>query len=320
MNKLLPFSIFLFLFMIYECRCEIVTDNTLIWRVGTATTVITPKESIWMGGYADRIKPAKEKLHDLWAKAIYLQDANGHLALLITCDLIGFSKSISDRVKNKLYDKLGLDKAQIILNTSHTHSGPATSDNLINIYPLNNKQLMLIDKYTEWLCEQLVELSMKAKQNCEPAKVFSQNGTVRFQVNRRNNIEPELTNLSELKGPNDYSVPVLKIEDVRGNIKAIVFGYACHPTVLNGYQWSGDYPGFAQIELEKNYPEVVAMFFQGAAQEYFFGKTIREGTCRCCRTGNKRTNAGVAFRNSNHLHRNTFGFRFYSYRKRVERK
>jgi hypothetical protein len=126
---------------------------------------------------------------------------------------------------------------------------------------------MLIDKYTEWLCEQLVELSMKAKQNCELAKVFSQNGTVRFQVNRRNNIEPELTNLSELKGPNDYSVPVLKIEDVRGNIKAIVFGYACHPTVLNGYQWSGDYPGFAQIELEKNYPEVVAMFFQGAGAD-----------------------------------------------------
>src|SRR5690625_7475474 len=32
-------------------------------------------------------------------------------------------------------------------------------------------------------------------------------------------------------------------------------------------QWSGDYAGFAQIELEKEYPDVVAMFFQGAGAD-----------------------------------------------------
>lgn len=30
---------------------------------------------------------------------------------------------------------------------------------------------------------------------------------------------------------------------------AVAFGYACHPTVLDGYKFSGDYPGFAQIAL-----------------------------------------------------------------------
>jgi neutral ceramidase len=86
-------------------------------------------------------------------------------------------------------------------------------------------------------------------------------------VNRRKNREAELTHLTHLNGPNDYSVPVLKVEDMKGNIKAVVFGYACHPTVLDGYEWCGDYPGFAQIELEKLYPGATALFFQGAGAD-----------------------------------------------------
>ena len=48
---------------------------------------------------------------------------------------------------------------------------------------------------------------------------------------------------------------------------AVAFGYACHATVLDIYQISGDYPGFAQIELEKSHPGVTAMFFQGAGAD-----------------------------------------------------
>jgi hypothetical protein len=48
---------------------------------------------------------------------------------------------------------------------------------------------------------------------------------------------------------------------------AVAFGYACHPTVLDAYQWCGDYPGFAQIELEKIYPGSTAMFFMGAGAD-----------------------------------------------------
>ena len=46
-----------------------------------------------------------------------------------------------------------------------------------------------------------------------------------------------------------------------------MFGYACHPTVLSSYQWSGDYPGFAQFDLEKELPGTTAMFFQGCGAD-----------------------------------------------------
>ncbi|MGI6573567.1 MAG: neutral/alkaline non-lysosomal ceramidase N-terminal domain-containing protein [Fermentimonas sp.] len=237
------------------------------WKAGVAATAITPQEPVWMGGYSSRTRPVERKVHDLWAKALYLEDAGKRGVFIITCDLVGLSKAVSDRVKDELLEKTGLPKAQVILNCSHTHSGPVTSGNLINIYPIDSENLAVVDQYTERLCKQLVALSVKAKRNAEPAKVFSQNGTVRFQVNRRKNMESEITNLTELKGPSDYSVPVLKVEDEKGNMKAVVFGYACHPTVLNGYEWCGDYPGFAQVELEKLYPGTTALFFQGAGAD-----------------------------------------------------
>jgi hypothetical protein len=61
----------------------------------------------------------------------------------------------------------------------------------------------------------------------------------------------------------DHEVPVLAVRGEKGDLRAVVFGYACHATVLAFYQWSGDYPGFAQIELEKMHPGAVALFWAG---------------------------------------------------------
>jgi hypothetical protein len=101
----------------------------------------------------------------------------------------------------------------------------------------------------------------------KPAAIYAKNGVTRFQVNRRNNSESQIDTLTDLKGPNEYAVPVLKVTTETDGILAIVFGYACHPTVLSHYLFSGDYPGFAQILLEEMYPEATALFFQGAGAD-----------------------------------------------------
>jgi hypothetical protein len=60
---------------------------------------------------------------------------------------------------------------------------------------------------------------------------------------------------------------VLSVRDEQGQVRAVVFGYACHATVLSFYQWCGDYPGFAQRELEKAYPGAVALFWAGCGAD-----------------------------------------------------
>src|SRR5262245_15925407 len=47
-----------------------------VWKAGTARAAITPKTSMWMSGYAARTKPSQGVVHDLWAKALALEDPN----------------------------------------------------------------------------------------------------------------------------------------------------------------------------------------------------------------------------------------------------
>ena len=78
---------------------------------------------------------------------------------------------------------------------------------------------------------------------------------------------PKLRQLGQLKGPVDHEVPVLCVREPDGKVRAVVFGYACHATVLSFYQWCGDYPGFAQLELEKRYPGATALFHAGCGAD-----------------------------------------------------
>ena len=234
------------------------------WRVGVARQNITPQYPTWMAGYAMRTSPSEGKLHDIWAKAITFEDAQGVRSILITTDLLSIPKEFSELFKNKIKQKHGLEKSHIILTCSHTHSGPVVSRALQYIYPMTLDDWEIVDKYTKELEINLLQLVDKSMERLVSAKIYTQNGTTRFQVNRRNNKEATLQNTTALNGPNDYAVPVIKVEGLDNNLIAIIFGYACHPTTLSINKFSGDYPGFAQIELEKLYPGTMAMFFQGA--------------------------------------------------------
>ncbi|MEX2512068.1 MAG: neutral/alkaline non-lysosomal ceramidase N-terminal domain-containing protein [Cyclobacteriaceae bacterium] len=235
-----------------------------VWKAGVSKVDITPENTMWMAGYAGRIAPSQGTLHKLWAKALVLEDSQDNQVVMITADLSGMPKSMTDRIKGRLEKQWSLSAAQVMLNLSHTHSGPVLKDYLYHIYPLDNQEIEKINHYSTVLENKIVKLVEEAMALLKPAKVFAENGVTRFQVNRRNNQESKILEINDLAGPNDYAVPVLKVEDLEGKLMAIAFGYACHPTVLGINQWSGDYPGFAQLEIEKMYPGVTALFLQGA--------------------------------------------------------
>lgn len=240
--------------------------NNMEWKAGVASVVITPEEPMWMGAYAARNLPARGTLHDIWAKALAIEDANGKQAVFITSDLVGITKPSADRIRDEIGASLGLSKAQIILNNSHTHTGPEI-DALKYSWRVKDSdpvQLEKINQYVNQLEDKIITMVGDALQSMEPAQLYTGNGVSRFAVNRRNNSESTLNEVTQLAGPSDHSVPVIKVVDESGDLMAVAFGYACHPTVLNGYKWSGDYVGFAQIELEKAYPGVTALFLQGA--------------------------------------------------------
>ncbi len=236
------------------------------WKAGVARSDITPQDTLWLAGYAARTHPATGTLTRLWVKVLALEDSLGHRAVLVTSDLLGFPKAISDTIRDRCQRRYGLTRSQILLNSSHTHSGPVLRGRHYVVYPLKREHIEAIDRYTDWLQDQIVETVGEALGGLEPARLRAGNGVVRFQVNRRNNGRLIPLELQEaLFGPGQHDVPVLEVTRPDGTPVAVVFGYACHATVLNGYEWCGDYPGFAQIELEKDRRGTMALFVQGCA-------------------------------------------------------
>ena len=256
--------------IVFAAIMPVAAQNAKTWQAGVAKTVITPKQYMWMSGYGSRNKPAEGKVHDLWAKAIVLEDASKRRCLLISLDLVGIDKQLADDVCADIEKQHGFSRDQIMLACSHTHCGPVVGKNLIAMYSFDDKQHELVKSYTKDLHAQLVELAGAASKELKPAKLTWGNGMTTFATNRRTNTEkdvPRMRAFGTLKGPVDHEVPVLCVRDPGGQVSAIVFGYACHATVMAFYQWSGDYPGFAQLELEKRYPQATALFFAGCGAD-----------------------------------------------------
>lgn len=245
------------------------TSPPALWKAGVASRIITPQKHMWMAGYGGRKAPSDGKFTELWAKALVLDDSEGNRGAIVTLDLVGIGRDLAGRVCGRLREEHGLERNQVVICTSHTHSGPVVGRNLGPLHYLNvdEEQQRLIDEYAEWLVEEIVAVTGEAIESVEPARLQWGNGKSTFAVNRRENKPygsvPQWRERGVLKGPVDHDVPVMSVRNGADELKAVLFGYACHATVIGLQKWSGDYPGYAQIELEKAFPGCVALFWAG---------------------------------------------------------
>jgi neutral ceramidase len=240
------------------------------WKAGTGRVVITPKQPMWMAGYASRTKPSEGAVHDLWAKALALEDPSGQRAILVTLEVCGIDRELSNRVRDTLKSRHGLDRDRVVIDCSHTHSGPVVGTNLLTMYKIDAVQHQRIAEYAEFLVEAIATASGQAIDRLEESQLAWGTGRCDFAVNRRANKEaqvPELRQRMALQGPVDHDVPVLKVTGPKGALLAVVFGYACHCTVLDSYKFCGDYAGFAQLDLENRHPGAQAMFVAGCGAD-----------------------------------------------------
>jgi neutral ceramidase len=244
------------------------------WQAGVASTVITPREPIWLGGYGGKKTPALGKIHDLHLKALALSDPQGNRAVIVTADLIGFSREYTEAVTAEITRKFGLPRDAVLINTSHTHCGPETRAERDAVLGMPEEYKIKNARYVEELKGVCVETVGKALKDMKPAAVtFSGvEMSAPFAVCRRvptpHGIEYHSGPSSYYTGgPRDDTVPVLKVAAPDGKLRAALFGYACHPITLSVDYYCGDYPGFAQQYVEEAYPGAVAMFMQGCGAQ-----------------------------------------------------
>lgn len=237
------------------------------WKAGLAVQVITPEQPMWMAGYGNRNKPAEGKLTELYVKALALEDPRGEKLVLLTSDLVGIPRSLSEPVAEEVRKRKGLPRERLMLTVSHTHCGPVLNDALRTMYDMPPDEARKIDPYTDKVKGWMIDVIVRALDDLKPARLSFGKGTARFAVNRRKPTDRGFINAANPDGPVDHAVPVLRIDGPDGKLRAVVFGYACHNTTLDFYQWCGDYAGFAQKYVEERHPGALAMFWMGCGAD-----------------------------------------------------
>ncbi|WP_114576413.1 hypothetical protein [Saliphagus sp. LR7] len=246
------------------------------WRVGTATRTITPEEPMRMAGYGAREEPAEGTLEELHARAVALEDGRGTRFVAVGVEVLAISRPLHAEVTEACEDRYDLPPTHLLLNASHTHCGPVYRRRKTEVFSLDEEERAQAEEYREFLIEHLIGVVGEALDDREPATLEYSHARCGMAMNRRIPLEEGIGFQPYPDGPVDHDVPVLVAESVEGgesenddgngdgDVRAILFGYACHPTSLFRREWSGDWAGYAMDELEEEYPESTAVFVQGA--------------------------------------------------------
>ena len=210
-------------------------------QVGLAERIITPPLGVEMAGFAARQGVAQGVHDELHARALVIAGPDAAVALL-SASLIGLDQEIVDQVRHEVSQHTGLDKANILLAATHTHSGPTVAGD-----------------YRAFLVEQCVECLEAAWKEREPGRVGIGSGHVEdVGRNRRRLAYGGL--------PVDPEVGIVKIEDAAGRLKGVLFNYACHPTTLgpDNLLITEDWAGYAIGAIrEQAGDETVVLFVNG---------------------------------------------------------
>lgn len=224
------------------------------WKAGVASVVITPQQPMYMAGYAARKEMAEEAEQELFAKALAIEDFQGQRAVIVTMDLIGVSEELRAAVAGQVAEKYQIEPQSLLMNASHTHCGPA--------YGRDDAK-----EYFDWLSGTLVQLVGQALERLETASLSYCYARCGFAMNRRTPTDSGYRNHPNPDGPVDHTVPVLRVAGADGQLRAVLFGYACHNTTMGFLRWLGDYAGYAQEYLEQDHPGATALFMAGCGAD-----------------------------------------------------
>jgi len=234
-------------------------------NVGVARVCITPPVGTALSGYYTP-RYASGVHDDLFATAISFDDGEKR-AILITLDLCGLKNQWwQDECKNKISEFCKIPLEAIIINCTHTHTGPIVGDD--NTSGAESNKL-----YDDYLMVKIRDAAYLALKNLCPAKIYTGSGEVKdiafvrlFKMaDGTVKTNPGIGNpdiVSPIsKAPED--VTLIKIEREKEKDIFIV-NFGVHADVIGGTDISADFPGTLREIVEGSVPNSVCLFLQGA--------------------------------------------------------
>ncbi len=231
-------------------------------------------------GFGERDRAGgNQGIHDdVSATALFLDDGREQV-LIVGYDLCFLSRDEADRVRGAIGRELNLRPSQILLNFSHSHSGPRTGT-----WYYAPRDPYFVQNVIE---PATLRAAAKAKESAREVTIWVGEGETRLPLSRR---RPNRETGRLDFGPNPAGaayrkLPVVLFKDPGGKTLYALFSVSAHPSSIKGNERaffvSADYPGAARRALKRRLGLAGAVFLQGAggdSKASVNGKTFLDGT------------------------------------------
>jgi hypothetical protein len=221
-----------------------------MFRTGAAEADITPPVGLALDGYMAR-RGLSMGVHDPLLAQVLVLDDDHQRAVIVTLDVLAVSAAFANGLRETLASLLEASSNAVMVCASHTHCGPAGLQTWFGESPALNAQL------AQMVTERVTAAARTALQRLTTASITYATGTIEGIGSDRNRRGRAV----------DSRVSTIRFENSEGTAIAILFHYACHPTVLGAdtLLFSADFPGAVRIHIRGTYPETVCLYLNGAA-------------------------------------------------------
>jgi hypothetical protein len=220
---------------------------------------ITPHRGVRLAGYP-HFPRENEGFHDsLYVTAIYISNGVEEFAFA-ALDILFFSKKYATEVRKRINEACGIPEKNILINCSHTHSGPWAAGNPELEATAEGSTGDIDEEYISVLLDNIAKAVTEAKKCSFPA-------TVGFGVGHIGAESGIGGNRRDKNGVVDDSLNILAVKNAQGQLKGVIANYSLHPTFLHEDSMlvSADYPAYLRYELTEKFPGAVVGFAQGTS-------------------------------------------------------
>jgi hypothetical protein len=239
----------------YLCGPSIAALPDGFIKAGVGSVDITPTEPVVMAGSPNRLKSTSVSSR-LYVRALVLSDGSRKVAI-VALDTLKYPVEHSERARQQIEKTSGIPAANVIICSSHTHSGPLWS------------------YYADQLVTPIAEAAAMAARDLAPCRL----GTAKCRAEgvsecrrvikdgrawNRWQLKPEERDKYPAEGPADPEFDVLALIGEDQEWKAVVYNFACHAANSRDLSVSADFPGAVQQHVSKHLGyEVPALFLTG---------------------------------------------------------
>ena len=245
-----------------------VPSPTTRCRFGVATRDATPPLNAYARWWGAALHDQKQGVHRplLTSAAVIAPiDGDGDPLVLVTIDNCVFPAPDERALRTAILERAGLPEPNLMLSPSHSHSSANINTSFTHLPGGEQAQPFL-----DYLARAIGDAIQEARGNAAPAWITWGTGRCTLARNRDfwDEQEQQFACGFNPAGPEDETLLIGRVTRDDGDMQAVLFNYACHPTTLawDNDQFSPDYVGAARETVTSIYG-VPALFMQGASGE-----------------------------------------------------